>query len=153
MFCANAELVFQKRQWTKSCLKKTENLAKKILNTFATVIPRHNFTSWFFFGLGHGRRKRSHWIQSWNGCSPSDRNVMNYCLNKHGINFRKITLSCKYGTSNSFYVVTKCKSRLSFHFAPGFYCDSIVHRLNLLLICCSPSCWLFNGSASLIWSV
>ncbi|KAL9951111.1 hypothetical protein ACROYT_G043715 [Oculina patagonica] len=88
---------------------------------------------------GHGRRKRSHWISRWNGCDPSDASKMSACLNKHYHNFSKITLNCRYDTSFSFYLVSKCRASANW-FHLGFKCDSILHQLNWPAVCCTPSC-------------
>ncbi|KAJ7328625.1 hypothetical protein OS493_023894 [Desmophyllum pertusum] len=87
----------------------------------------------------HGRRKRSHWIKRWNGCSPSDKDTMNDCLSKHGNDFKKIQLKCKYDIFYCYFMAV-CE-----HYDPNglsleFICKKIIHEVNYPGVCCTPVC-------------
>ena len=98
--------------------------------------------------IGHGRRKRHHWITNIKGCNGGDDVVkFNACLKSVGP--FKIKLSCKYDVIACYYIA-KCK-----HVAPTvaggktsggqlstdkWLCTKIEHKREYLGICCSPIC-------------
>lgn len=87
---------------------------------------------------GKGRRKRSHWISQWNGCSHGDQKQMQHCLNKVG--HLNLTLSCKYDVILCFYRAT-CKHIATVNtLQPTYQCTGIRHDVNVIGLCCSAIC-------------
>ena len=90
-----------------------------------------------FCCLGLGRKKRNHVQLQYHLCSHAAEKQLEYCLNKlGGFKFRQ---KCTYRTAYCYYIVD-CSHNPNNAYNRKYYCDEVVHRLNVRNICCEAIC-------------
>lgn len=86
---------------------------------------------------GHGRRKRHHVEIEIDMCSGPERKKYNDCLVKHGTDYSKISVRCRFETVSCYYKAT-CKHKKKtgiVQYAANWRCQG-VHEVNYTGVCC-----------------